>query len=95
MKVVVGQGSCGIATGAKKTSDEFQRIVAEKILQMLLLIKQDVSVPAIWSLSLMCIMTKALWKQDMSNVLQIKWKNRRGASDWRKAGRGIRDSGRG
>ena len=30
MKVVVGQGSCGIATGAKKTSDEFQRIVAEK-----------------------------------------------------------------
>lgn len=72
MKVVVGQGSCGIATGAKKTSDEFQRIVAEKILQMLLLIKQDVSVPAIWSLSLMCIMTKALWKQDMSNVLQIK-----------------------
>lgn len=30
MKVVVGQGSCGIATGAKKTSDEFQHIVAEK-----------------------------------------------------------------
>lgn len=30
MKVVVGQGSCGIATGAKKTSDEFQRIVAEE-----------------------------------------------------------------
>ena len=30
MKVLVGQGSCGIATGAKKTSDEFQRIVAEK-----------------------------------------------------------------
>lgn len=30
MKVVVGQGSCGIATGSKKTSDEFQRIVAEK-----------------------------------------------------------------
>ena len=30
MKVVVGQGSCGIATGAKKTSDEFQRIVAER-----------------------------------------------------------------
>lgn len=30
MKVVVGQGSCGIATGAKKTPDEFQRIVAEK-----------------------------------------------------------------
>ncbi len=30
MKVVVGQGSCGIATGAKKTSNEFMRIVAEK-----------------------------------------------------------------
>ncbi|HIZ23569.1 MAG TPA: NADH-quinone oxidoreductase subunit NuoF [Candidatus Blautia faecigallinarum] len=30
MKVVVGQGSCGIATGAKKTSNEFERIVAEK-----------------------------------------------------------------
>ena len=72
MKVVVGQGSCGIATGAKKTSDEFQRIVAEKNLTNVVIVKQDVSVPAIWSLSLMCIMTKALWKQDMSNVLQIK-----------------------
>ena len=30
MKVVVGQGSCGIATGAKKTSNEFERLVAEK-----------------------------------------------------------------
>ena len=30
MKVVVGQGSCGIATGAKKTSNEFQRIIDEK-----------------------------------------------------------------
>ncbi|HJB15767.1 MAG TPA: SLBB domain-containing protein [Candidatus Blautia excrementipullorum] len=30
MKVVVGQGSCGIATGAKKTSNEFERITAEK-----------------------------------------------------------------
>ena len=30
MKVVVGQGSCGIATGAKKTSNEFERIIAEK-----------------------------------------------------------------
>ena len=30
MKVVVGQGSCGIATGAKKTSNEFDRITAEK-----------------------------------------------------------------
>lgn len=32
MKVVVGQGSCGIATGAKKTSNEFERIVGEKSL---------------------------------------------------------------
>lgn len=30
MKVVVGQGSCGIATGAKKTSDEFERLIQEK-----------------------------------------------------------------
>lgn len=30
MKVVVGQGSCGIATGARKTSNEFERLVAEK-----------------------------------------------------------------
>ena len=30
MKVVIGQGSCGIATGAKKTSNEFEKLVAEK-----------------------------------------------------------------
>lgn len=30
MKVVIGQGSCGIATGAKKTSDEFERLIQEK-----------------------------------------------------------------
>ena len=30
MKVVVGQGSCGVATGARKTSDEFVRVLAEK-----------------------------------------------------------------
>ena len=30
MKVVVGQGSCGSANGAKKTSNEFERLVAEK-----------------------------------------------------------------
>lgn len=29
MKVVVGQGSCGIATGAKKTADEFLRLIEE------------------------------------------------------------------
>ena len=29
MKVVIGQGSCGIATGAKKTSDEFVKVVRE------------------------------------------------------------------
>ena len=30
MKVVVGQGSCGVATGARKTSDELERLIAEK-----------------------------------------------------------------
>ncbi len=30
MKVVIGQGSCGIATGAKKTSNAFEQLVAEK-----------------------------------------------------------------
>ncbi len=30
MKVIIGQGSCGIATGAKKTSNEFERLASEK-----------------------------------------------------------------
>lgn len=30
MKVIIGQGSCGIATGAKKTSNEFEKLVEEK-----------------------------------------------------------------
>ena len=30
MKVVVGQGSCGIATGAKKTAAEFERLIKKK-----------------------------------------------------------------
>ena len=30
MKVVIGQGSCGIASGAKKTSDAISRLIAEK-----------------------------------------------------------------
>lgn len=30
MKVIVGQGSCGIATGAKKTSNEFEKLIREK-----------------------------------------------------------------
>ena len=33
MKVVVGQGSCGIATGAKKTSEAFSRLIEEKKLE--------------------------------------------------------------
>ena len=37
MKVVIGQGSCGIATGAKKTSNEFERLVAEKKLDLSLI----------------------------------------------------------
>lgn len=34
MKVVVGQGSCGIATGAKKTADEFLRLIEENNLDI-------------------------------------------------------------
>lgn len=30
MKVIIGQGSCGVATGAKKTAVEFERLIAEK-----------------------------------------------------------------
>ena len=30
MRVVVGQGSCGVATGAKKTAAEFEKLIAEK-----------------------------------------------------------------
>ncbi len=30
MKVVIGQGSCGIATGARKTSNAFEQLIAEK-----------------------------------------------------------------
>ena len=30
MKVVVGQGSCGIATGAKKTVAALEKLIAEK-----------------------------------------------------------------
>ena len=29
MKIVVGQGSCGIASGAKKTEAEFKRLIDE------------------------------------------------------------------
>jgi NADH-quinone oxidoreductase subunit F len=34
MKVVVGQGSCGVATGAKKTSAEFERLIGENGLKV-------------------------------------------------------------
>ena len=30
MKIVIGQGSCGVATGAKKTAAEFEKQLAEK-----------------------------------------------------------------
>ena len=30
MKVIVGQGSCGVATGAKKTAAQFERLIEEK-----------------------------------------------------------------
>lgn len=34
MKVIVGQGSCGVATGAKKTADEFEKQIAAKNLNV-------------------------------------------------------------
>ena len=34
MKVVVGQGSCGVATGAKKTAAEFEKLIAERNLDV-------------------------------------------------------------
>ena len=30
MKVVIGQGSCGVATGAKKTATEFEKQIADR-----------------------------------------------------------------
>ena len=30
MRVVVGQGSCGIASGAKKTAAEFEKQIADR-----------------------------------------------------------------
>lgn len=48
MKVVVGQGSCGIATGAKKTAAELEKQIAERGLD----VKVDITgalVPAIWN----------------------------------------------
>lgn len=34
MKVIIGEGSCGIATGAKKTAAEFEKQIAEKNLDV-------------------------------------------------------------
>lgn len=34
MKVIIGQGSCGVATGAKKTATEFKRLIEEKNLNI-------------------------------------------------------------
>ena len=34
MKVVIGQGSCGVATGAKKTAAEFEKLIAAKNLDV-------------------------------------------------------------
>ena len=34
MKVVIGQGSCGVATGARKTAAEFEKLIAEKNLDV-------------------------------------------------------------
>ena len=34
MKIIVGQGSCGIATGAKKTAAEFEKQIKERNLDI-------------------------------------------------------------
>ncbi|MBQ9180260.1 MAG: NADH-quinone oxidoreductase subunit F, partial [Firmicutes bacterium] len=34
MKVIIGQGSCGIATGAKKTESEFAKLIKEDKLKV-------------------------------------------------------------
>ena len=34
VKVIVGQGSCGVATGAKKTAAQFERLIEEKDLDV-------------------------------------------------------------
>ena len=34
MKVVIGQGSCGVATGARKTAEEFKKLIEEKNLDV-------------------------------------------------------------
>ena len=34
MKVVIGQGSCGVATGARKTAAEFEKQIADKNLDI-------------------------------------------------------------
>ena len=34
MKVIVGQGSCGVATGAKKTAAQFERLIEENKLDV-------------------------------------------------------------
>ena len=34
MRVVVGQGSCGVATGARKTAAEFEKQIADKNLNV-------------------------------------------------------------
>lgn len=38
MKIVIGQGSCGIASGAKKTEAEFKRLLGEKNLNISVII---------------------------------------------------------
>lgn len=34
MKVIIGQGSCGVATGAKKTAAEFEKLISERNLNI-------------------------------------------------------------
>ena len=49
MKILVGQGSCGVATGARKTADEFARQLAHLGLSNVEIEKQAASAAVIWS----------------------------------------------
>ena len=48
MKVVIGQGSCGIATGAKKTEAEFRKQIAEHNLDVCITL-QAAQAHVIWN----------------------------------------------
>ena len=65
MKVVVGQGSCGVATGARKTSDELERLIAEKGLTNVAVDLTGCVAPATWNPSWTCTGTTAPFRPVM------------------------------